>query len=167
MKITHQHLLELLSYEPETGDFRWKVDGFRRGPGKLAGTLQKTGSAAGYTYITVAGHKYRAHRLAWFYVYGVAPGLIDHIDGNKSNNSIRNLRVTTQRQNCYNTKRSSRNKSGHKGVCWDKSKGKWMASIRLSCGKQKTIGRYDSKDDAAAAWREVALRDRGEFLRLE
>lgn len=165
MKITHEHLLQLLHYDAATGVFTWNVGNNKRGRGRVAGSLLKSGSSRGYLYITVCGSKYRAHRLAWFYAYKTTPPVIDHIDGNKANNALANLRAATQQQNSYNAKLSKLNTSGFKGVCWDKSKMKWMASIRLPCGKQKTIGRYETKEEAAAAFKAVELATRGEFAK--
>jgi hypothetical protein len=59
--------------------------------------------------------------------YGYIPSIIDHIDGNPLNNNIKNLRPATEMQNHHNMGISKRNKSGIKGVCWDKSKNKWFA----------------------------------------
>jgi len=166
MSLTQAELHSLLIYDKDTGHFYWRRSGPGRDTSKPAGTIQKTGSSKGYIKVTISKKRHRAHALAWLYIYGVYPPLIDHKDGNPSNNGIDNLRPTTQAMNAGNAKLSKRNKSGHKGVVWDKQKRKWMASIRSSEGRHRTIGRFDDKEQAAEAYRKAALERFGEFARL-
>lgn len=86
--LTVERLRELLDYDPETGVFRWKEPRRKCRVGEVAGSLRKDG----YVKIQVDGRFYQAHRLAWLCVYGVWPSAIDHIDGNRANNAIANLR---------------------------------------------------------------------------
>lgn len=150
VKELRELLVDLLTYDPETGDFFWK---------RPAGGF----SPNGYRYIKVGAKQCLAHRLAWLYVHGEWPdALIDHIDGNRSNNRIGNLRKATHSQNGANAKRHSRNRSGYKGVSFDKSKNRWQASITVQ-NKQIHLGRFKTKDEARAAYMTAAKFHHGEF----
>jgi hypothetical protein len=87
---------------------------------------------------------------------------VDHRDHNTLNNQRYNLRVGTQTQNLWNSRMPTRNTSGFKGVCWDKSKGKWQATIHVG-KKARFLGRFDRKEDAAAAYDVAAVQFAGEF----
>lgn len=107
------------------------------------------------------------HRLAWFYVHGRWPTAdIDHINGNRDDNRLCNLREATRQQNIQNSKRRSDNRSGIKGVCWVESRGYWLASVKTPDGSllKRT---FDCKDKAAAFYRETATREFKEFARTE
>ena len=117
--ITQARLKELLSYDPETGIFIWVVG--RQGidgVNEQAGTLHE-----GYRRIRVDGMCYRSHRLAWLYTYGSFPlNQLDHIDHNRSNNAISNLRLADVEQNNRNASKHKKNSSGVTGVYWHKGK---------------------------------------------
>lgn len=142
--IDHSHLITLLHYDPATGIFTQKLRWWNRNPGDTLGTK----TPQGYWYVCVGGKQYPAHRLAWFYVHGEWPeGDIDHINRNRLDNRIENLRVTTRSRNLHNS--SGRSKSGHKGVRSTKY-GTFEAVIMVD----KTsyyLGSYKTIDDAAAA----------------
>lgn len=144
-------LVELFSFDNETGEFHHKVP---------AGHFHKEN---GYRYITIGGKQYLAHRLAWLYVYGEwPPQLIDHIDGNRSNNRPANLRKATYSQNAANAKLHTRNTSGIKGVSYDKTKDRWQATITVN-NKQLHLGRFKTKEEAKAAYMAAAKMHQGEF----
>ena len=88
---------------------------------------------------------------------------IDHVNGNKLDNTRSNLRVATNQQNSFNRGRQHNNKSGFKGVCWDDGVRKWRASIRLD-GFQNYLGIYDDKESAYSAYMAAAKRCHGEFI---
>ncbi len=145
--ITQELLKEFLNYDPDTGVFTWKIA--RKGsPGKgrRAGGLDYEG----YTRIKIDYKNYRASRLAWLYMNGREPeGQIDHIDGDRSNDSISNLRDVDQTTNGQNQRKNSSNTSGITGVCWHKKQGKWMAYIG---GVNRVyLGYFSEKSDAIAA----------------
>jgi len=121
-----ERVRELLSYCPETGIFKWKKSTSNR---TLVGNKAGSPNNKGYIEIKIDGKRYKAHRLAWFYVYGEDPlqSEIDHKDQIKSNNSMANLRLATRKQNNENIPIPRNNTSGHRGVSrLDKS---WVAYI--------------------------------------
>ena len=114
----------------------------------------------------LCGRKYRTvlmHRA----IMGTQDGLeVDHVDGNGLNNCRSNLREVTRSQNMMNQRISKRNKSGSKGVSWDRAKGKWRAQIMVN-KKMVCIGRFDDIESASAAYRDASARLHGEFGREE
>ncbi len=87
---------------------------------------------------------------------------VDHIDGNTLNNKRSNLRICNRSQNIMNTKIISDNKSGHRGVYWDKKRNKWIAEIMINGHKTK-LGRYENINDAINAYEEMALQNYKEY----
>lgn len=162
-------LLQLLSYDPETGKLFWK----ERGPewftesskrsaaqkaniwnGKNANRLISTRSAGGYLSVKIAGSNYLVHRVIWKMMTGDDPITIDHIDGDTVRNVWRNLRSVVHAVNAKNQKKSSANKSGVTGVYWSRRHSKWVA--RLSIGRRKIhLGYFDTLSGAAAARRDA------------
>lgn len=102
------------------------------------------------------------HRLLMNAPSGV---LIDHIDGNGLNCTRANLRLATRSQNNSNRDKQPKNKSGYKGVSWDKVNKKWVAYIQVG-NKSINLGRYATADDAARAYDAGAKKFHGEFARL-
>jgi hypothetical protein len=144
--LTHERLKTKLDYFPETGKFVSKVNG------KVAGYKRPVG----YTVISVDGKTHYAHRLAWFYVHGAMPEMwIDHINGDKSDNRISNLRHATPATNNQNRKACQRNsKTGVLGVDVCRRTGKFRAQITIG-GKKHNIGNFDTIDEAHAAYLKV------------
>ena len=145
MKLTQKKLKQILNYDPLTGVFTRKVTLCNRAiAGSVAGSLDKDG----YTQIGISGKHYHAHRLAWLYVYGYFPEHdIDHIDRDKSNNKIDNLRHATRQCNIRNTGLRCTNTSGIKGACWDKQQDKWRAQITVN-NKQHHLGYFTDFTEA-------------------
>ena len=103
----------------------------------------------GYIIAFLEGTKYRAHHLAWLYVYGVLPkGQIDHINGNRTDNRIKNLREVTNQDNSKNSKLYSTNKTGYVGV--GLLNGKYRAFITINY-KSYHLGMFDTLEEAIAA----------------
>lgn len=154
--ITAEKLRSILSYSPETGEFRWINRASRRVlAGDVAGKLDR----AGYRKIGIEKKHYRAHRLAWLYVHGEwPPAEIDHVNGNRDDNRIENLREATRSQNLQNQRRARSNSStGLLGVCFDPIRGNWRAVIGIG-GRQVSLGRHESAELAHAAY--VAAKER-------
>lgn len=129
-----------ISYNPETGEFINKR--FNR--------VSSTKHPNGYIMVSVGREKFLAHRLAWEFVNGEFTGEIDHIDNDKTNNSISNLRLVTRSQNQQNMPKRSNNTSGVKGVSWCKSKSKWRARV-IKEGVDYVAGYFSNIDDAKRA----------------
>lgn len=151
-------LRNALEYDEKTGVFVWK-EPVRRGrirPDRVAGCLS---SSNGYIYIRLEGRLLAAHRLAWLYVHGEEPnGDLDHIDGVRTNNSIRNLRVASQVLNQQNLKRAkSHSASGILGVCLDKRRGKWKAEIKAN-KVRKFLGYFETAELAHDAYLDAKRR---------
>lgn len=106
----------------------------------------------GYRIGAIFGEYYFAHRVIYKYFHGEAPLYIDHIDGDKLNNSLINLRSVTQSENCQNRRLSTRNTSGVVGVTWIDEANKWRAYIKVG-GIQRHLGEYSDIEMAKAARR--------------
>jgi hypothetical protein len=131
---------ELINYNADTGEMTWKVQQGKSKKGSIVGSVQ-----AGYRKTTIDKEQIKAHRLCWFMVNGVWPsGQIDHIDGNKLNNKISNLRdvsMSVNMQNRYSVKR--KNNDLPYGVTISPS-GKYIANIR--------VGVFKTKEEASEAF---------------
>lgn len=146
--LTQARLRELLHYNPLTGVFTNRTTRGNARKGAEAGCP----SGDGYRQITLDGRLYRTHRLAWFYMTGEWPDPeVDHDDGDHGNNRWGNLREATTGMNAQNRKKSTRNKSGHTGVCWHGGHKKWMAYITVD-RKRLFLGRFDDVAAAAAVY---------------
>ena len=137
-----------LSYDPETGVFTWTIRAATNVyPGDEAGTVMENG----YVMIALNGKKYSAHRLAWLWVRGAVPRIVDHIDGVRTNNRINNLRDGTRSVNQQNRKKaSSRSKTGVLGVSEVKP-GRFRAALSLK-GRFIYLGVYDTAEEAHEAY---------------
>jgi hypothetical protein len=155
--ITAEHLRELLEYDPVTGNFVWKVRHERVLAGAIAGGI----SSKGYRKIKIDGRAYSAHRLAWLYVYGEWPAdQIDHINRQKADNRIANLRPATNAQNQANRLRRCDNNSGYRGV--GHRGGRWQACIQLD-GRNTCLGTFGTPEEASAAYHAAAVARYGKF----
>lgn len=159
---TANRVRELLDYNPITGEFTWKTNRRgRRQRGMSAGCIHPNG----YVRISIDYRLYNAQRLAWLFITGKWPEkLVDHIDGNPSNNRADNLREANWIQNNVNRKISSANKSGYKGVSFIAKSNKWGAWIKIN-GKSKSLGRYDTPQEAHEAYKKAAYEAHGTFAR--
>jgi len=107
-----------------------------------------TGSNNGaYSLVFLNGIPWQVHRILFYMTHKHLPETVDHIDGNKKNNHIENLRAATSRQNCFNKTLTKANRSGVKGVSWAKKSNKWNACIRIN-GKSKNLGYFVDLEDA-------------------
>lgn len=164
MKLTHARLTEVLSYDPATGEFRWKVCLAPRGPkGAVAGARSAAGR--GRIEIRIDGELWLGHRLAWFYVHGAPPtDMIDHVDGNPSNNAIANIRAASLTENNRNRAKLEGAASRWKGVSWDKRRNMWAAQLQKA-GKHVFREYHADERAAAEAYIFAALEHHGEFVR--
>lgn len=143
-------LRSILDYEPATGVFRWKRPVSKWSSVKV-GAIAGHQDKSGYCYIKVADVRYSQHRLAWLHVHGEWPtGEVDHIDGNRGNNAISNLRDVTHQVNSQNHRTHYATSTTQRlGVTrhWNK----WRAAIRVG-GKSTHLGLFDSPDAAHQAF---------------
>lgn len=155
-------LRSLLSYDSDTGIFRWAkppAPGRHRFVGTIAG---KDGTS--YRQIKIGGVHYMAHRLAWYHSTGDWPTVdIDHINGDPRDNRLSNLRQATQSQNNGN-RRSRHGSSRFKGVTWHRRCRKWQAQIECD-GVAHYLGLFTTEEAASLAYQEAAARLFGEFAR--
>lgn len=156
--LTQERLKEVLYYNPHVGVFVWRHNSPRRRRGSAAGSPVR-----GYIRIAIDGKVYGAHQLAWLYVNGRFPEYqIDHVDGDKSNNLISNLRDAPQSKNSLNTRRSVANTSGVKGVSFVTATGKWAGSIKKE-GKFVFRGFFETLEAAEIAVRAAREEFHGEY----
>jgi len=157
--LTAERLRALFYYDPVTGQFSRLVTA----GGQVPGPVRSKPDKLGYLNIAVDRKIYKAHRLAWLYLFGVWPSRdIDHIDGVPSHNWIANLREATESQNKINEKRRKDNTSGFKGA---KPHGtKWQARIKIY-GVRKSLGYYDTPEEAHEAYMSAARHYYGAFAR--
>lgn len=156
-----------LTYDAETGDLFWvKPNGNSRKVGTPIGTTNNRGyKVIGFTYEGKSKNLY-CHRLAWFLHYNIWPdGNLDHVNGEKRDNRISNLRQVTQLQNCHNSKKSKLCSSVYKGVSWSKVVGGWHSYITLQ-GKRKHLGYFSNEEDAAKTYDQAALENFGVYAKL-
>ena len=152
-RVTAALVRELLEYDALAGTFTWRST--TRSAGKQAGTRRSTG----YIAISINNRTYYAHRLAWLYVHGAWPDpQIDHINRDKADNRIVNLRVVTSSQNHAN--RAVKTKSGFKGVYPTKS-GKWQVLISVE-GRSWHLGTFSDIEEAKARYLKAAQNHHGE-----
>lgn len=148
--LTQSRLKELYSYDGESGTFtRLKTVGGRW----LAGAVVGAKNSSGYIQIRIDGGRYLAHRLAFFYANGSWPiGEIDHIDGEKRNNKLSNLRDVTHSENMQNQLVAhGRTKSNRLGAHYQSRSNKWLAQIVLS-GNLVHLGSFDTPELAHEAY---------------
>ena len=157
------YIREALDYDPETGLLTWRVrpkhhfkgtKGYNLWKARFAGNPPGSIDAKGYLRVTIDGKAFRAHRLAWALANGEHPSHeIDHINGNPLDNRLVNLRAAKAMDNARNRSLRVDNKHGVPGLLWWEDRQKWSASIGVGGGKAKSLGFYETKDEAIAARR--------------
>lgn len=159
-ELTAEMAREALWYDCITGQFYWRIRRQWVAPGTRAGTLQNS-----YWMIHIHGVDYPAHRLAWLYVHGRWPiGEIDHINLDKLDNRLSNLREASRSQNGANVGIPAHNTSGFKGVSFNSKSGRWTAQISAR-GKRYYLGSHSTAEAAARAYDHAAEHLFGEFAR--
>ena len=170
-------LRQLLRYEPETGKLFWKhrpreffsCDWSFKAWNTTWETKEAFTCRNSYGYFrgSIFNRSYQAHRIAWAIFNGTWPEhQLDHIDNDRANNRIANLRDATNSQNHMNKPASSANSSGFKGVDWSKKDRVWRARIKVR-GKGIHLGHFHCVDDAAKAYAKASTVYHGEFARIK
>ena len=163
--LAHDATAALLAYDGRTGfliwrprphgDLRWNA----RFAGERAGCVD---TVKGYRRVRLNGLSHFEHRVVWLLVHGALPrGYIDHIDGDRTNNRIDNLREATPAQNVANS-RAVWSESGLRGVHWKASRKRWIAQI-MANGRVHHLGYFHDKAEAGKAYAEASARLNGEF----
>ncbi len=152
--LTIEKLMKVVKYDPSSGAI-WRLGWYSRAGTYIAYPEPRLVSGVGgngYIQVVVCGLHLTAHRLAWFITHGEWPIGVDHINGDRTDNRLCNLRAATQAQNTQNIREpKSHNTSGYLGVSWDKARGKFTAGISIN-GKRRGLGRFDKAEDAHAAY---------------
>ena len=169
MRMTTEELHRLLDADFATGQLTWKprpremfssYQGYRMWNAKYAG---KPALACkhidGYLHGAINKQLYLAHRVLYAMKHGCWPLFIDHINGNRSDNSIDNLRAASRTDNARNQKKPVNNKSGYVGVSWNNRDRRWAAYITIN-RKRKALGNFVCLQDAINR-RLTAQRDAG------
>lgn len=173
MELTQAYLKECFDYDPETGNLIWKerprshfkntaaFKAFQEFVGCIAGSMNKY---RGYRRLNLVGREWYLHRLVWFWHHGRAPVQeVDHIDRDRKNNRIENLRECSKSQNRLAGR--SRHTTGSRGVQRRKS-GRWQARIRVG-GRKRSLGTFATEKDAALAYARAAIDYFGAFAPIE
>lgn len=157
--ITKEILNFLFDYK--NGELYWKFSLSSKSPkGSIAGAVKLDG----YRRIGLNKKVYLTHRLIYMMFHGYMPEIVDHIDGNKLNNCIENLRGATKSQNCQNQKTPINNKSGYKNVCWNKRKNKWCVQLKVQ-DKSINIGYFKDLELADLVAQEARAKYHKEFAK--
>jgi hypothetical protein len=153
-QVTAHHL-----FEYKDGVLYWKNAQRPSFNGKKAGY----DNGSGYKKVSIYGKQYYAHRIIYLMQHGVMPKLVDHIDGNPSNNAIENLREANSSQNMMNSFQKANNLSGHRNVRYNKDRHNYSVYITLD-GKQTFFGSYDDVELAGLVADEARRKHHGEFF---
>jgi hypothetical protein len=165
---------EMLDYNEFTGELRWKERprshfpterGWKQCNGRDAGRLIDC-VKDGYIVVRLNGRLCRAHRVIWEMFNGAIPQgkEIDHINGSRSDNRLCNLRLATRSQNNCNGRLRRDNKSGYKGVCWNKQASKWESYLKVG-RKKLMLGHFSDPLDAHRARLKASNEHYGQFAR--
>jgi len=145
--LTQEYVKSLFDYDPKTGIFLWKI---QKSKNCKVGTEAGTKHKLGYRILRIDWIEYKAHRIAWLYVYGHMPQkYIDHKNRIRDDNRICNLREVTYSENCQNITIPKHNSTGCVGVYFNKKTKKYGASIKIN-KKNKHLGMFETIFDAAA-----------------
>ena len=155
-----EELKRLLHYSPTSGIFTRRVTTSSR---SVKGARAGTSKSRQYRVVRFNGRYYLEHRLAFLYMLGSIPKMVDHINRDKLDNRWDNLRASCAQTNQYNRKVDSKNTSGHSGVSWDKRKRRWH--VRFNVGKKNMwFGAYKDLELAALVAQEARDKHHGSFI---
>jgi CO dehydrogenase/acetyl-CoA synthase gamma subunit (corrinoid Fe-S protein) len=161
MEITQARVKELFDYHPD-GHLTWKV---QKSNNVKVGSFAGSVNSEGYLQVGIDRVLYKVHRLIYLWHYGFVYNLIDHIDQNKLNNKIQNLRIATNSQNLRNRSKQVNNTSGFKGVSFHKHTNKFQAKIKIN-KKQIYLGLFLSAEEAYDVYCIAAKKYHKEFWSL-
>jgi len=162
MSLDYETASRHCSYDPETG----LVTRLHAAKGHAAGrTINPKGIGRNYVRTVIEGHAIQLHRLAWLLHHRALPTcLLDHINGDRSDNRLVNLRQVTSMQNNWNRGAMSNNTTGTLGVAWCNTKKRFRASI-FCAGKATHLGYFRTIEQATDARLKAEKEFFGEFAR--
>lgn len=164
MEVTQDRLKAMFDYREDGNLIRkHSIGGNGNKAGRVIGTKPKNNRDNRYSATTIHGEHWCVHKLIYLYHYGYVPKQLDHINCDTSDNRIENLREASSSENMMNRRIFSNNKSGHKGVSWSKSHGKWFVYMNVD-KVRKNFGHYDDLEIAALLASEVRDLHHGNFV---
>ena len=162
MKLTQKEVKRIFTYKD--GKLYWNIKVSNVTVGSQAGYYPKSGS---YAQVRINKHLYKLHRIVFLYHHGYVPEFVDHIDCNKTNNRIKNLRPATKQENFHNMGGNKNTTSKYKGVYYaPRNKRKWVAETRSLERKKVYLGCFLTEEEAAQAYDTYAKEHFGNFARL-
>jgi len=172
--LTQEELKYYLNYDPDTGYFTWRISNSNRSP--VGSIIHNVCKNTGYVKIGLLGKRYQAHRLVWLYMFGKFPEKdIDHINNNRKDNRLCNLRECTRSENNYNRSpdKEKPSNTGLKGISYNKKWRRFDCGIKASNIRERKsfyVRDYTSKEEAlhaAEAWVDLTrTKLQGNFARL-
>lgn len=158
---------QLFDYDLTTGNLLYRYN--PRGPGKRRGDAAGTIQPNGYKMVMVKRRRHYIHRLVWLWHHGWMPKrpmVMEHVNRDKTDNRIENLRVVSSLQNAHNVDYSTtRSETGYRGVCYLKDRNKFLAYCHHD-GKRVFVGHFDDPHTAAEAYNRKILELRGDLVEL-
>lgn len=163
--LTQEILLKNFRYDETTGNLYWKIKRSNRTDlSKPISAKDRYGYIQVCTKLSGKQKTYLVHRLIWLMIYGITPKNIDHIDGNRSNNKISNLRDVTHQENMMNMKKHADTKNNYKGTYKVKNQNSWVAEITFM-RKRHYLGCFKTEKEAGEAYIKAAKKIHKEFAR--
>jgi hypothetical protein len=146
-------------FEYRNGELFYKISPL---PKVKVGSKAGSVNADGYVKVTINSKKYCAHRIIFMMQYGYLPKEVDHINCNRADNKVENLRAVSRNQNRYNIVSYKSNTSGAKGVSWKEPIKKWQVAVNVG-GKRKYIGVFEDFELAELVAMEARHKYHGEY----
>jgi hypothetical protein len=146
-------------FEYKDGNLYWKNPVQKQNIGKVVGF----DSGHGYKRVDIKGKQFSVHRIVFLMHHGYLPKMIDHIDGNGTNNAIENLRETDSSKNNFNSVYKNKNKSGYRNVFYNEERNNWTIYITIN-KKTKFFGSYEDVELAGLVAEEARRKYHGEFF---
>ncbi|EOZ0650999.1 HNH endonuclease [Cronobacter malonaticus] len=155
---SREMLLSIFNYEASKGELWWRESGFNRQMDVPCGYV----SGGGYLSVKINGRLCSVHRLIWKMHMDSEPQHLDHVNGNRLDNRIENLRPAIRNENNRNISVTRANTSGYIGVRFDARYKRWVAQIKIE-RKAIFIGSYETKVEAVHAYNDAAIKMHGDF----